>query len=75
MQMCGTFELVPTDWTESMDGIDGYRHYIWMIFPDGNKHFNFAGFQSDNWMLDPDTINLPMIQPAPMKSRVKQAKS
>jgi hypothetical protein len=56
MQMCGAFELVPTDWTESMDGIDGYRQYNWLIFPDGNKHFNFAGFQSDNWMLDPDTI-------------------
>jgi hypothetical protein len=56
LQMCGTFELVPTDWTEAMDGIDGYRQYNWLIFPDGNKHFNFAGFQSDNWMLDPDTI-------------------
>jgi hypothetical protein len=56
MQMCGTFEMVPTDWTEALDGIDGYRQYDWVIYPDGNKHFNFAGFQSDNWMLDPDTI-------------------
>jgi hypothetical protein len=56
MQMCGTFELVPTDWTESMDGLDGYRQYNWLMFPDGNKHFNFSGFQSDNWMPDPDTI-------------------
>jgi hypothetical protein len=56
MQMCGTFELIPTDWTEALDGIDGYRQYNWLIYPDGNKHFNFAGFQSDNWMLDPDTI-------------------
>ncbi len=56
LQMCGTFELIPTHWSDAIDGPNGLRQYNWIFFPDGNKHFNAAGFQSDNWLFDDDDI-------------------
>ena len=56
LQSCGTYELVPTDWTTAMKGIDGYSNYLWFFYPDGNKYFNGIGFKSDNWMINSDSI-------------------
>jgi hypothetical protein len=55
LQSCGTFELVPTDWTHAMQGIDGYSKYLWFFYPDGSKYFNGIGFKSDNWMINADS--------------------
>jgi hypothetical protein len=56
LQSCGTYELVPTDWTSAMKGIDGYSQYLWFFYPDGNKYFNGIGFKSDNWRINNDSI-------------------
>ncbi len=56
LQSCGTYELVPTDWTGAIKGIDGYSQYLWFFYPDGNKYFNGIGFKSDNWRINSDSI-------------------
>lgn len=56
LQSCGTYELIPTDWTHAIQGVDGYSQYLWFFYPDGNKYFNGIGFKSDNWMINSDSI-------------------
>jgi|GEM_PF-878369 len=49
-----TYQLKPMDYTTMLEGTDGYQSYMWLIYPDHDRHFNGAMFLSDNWMQDPE---------------------
>jgi len=49
-----SFQLKPMDYTTMLTGTDGYQSYMWLIYPDHDRHFNGAMFMSDCWRQDPD---------------------
>ena len=49
-----SYMLQPKDYLSVMSGTDGYQQYMWLLYPDHNKHFNGAMFQSDFWSVSPD---------------------
>ena len=54
-----SYMLQPKDYTTIMTGTDGFQQYMWLIYPDHDRHFNGAMFQSDFWTLSPDYKNSP----------------
>ena len=52
----GVFELIPQDYTDDMDGIDGYQQKNWFLYPDANNHFLGIQFVSDQWRIDSSAI-------------------
>lgn len=44
-----SFELFPLDYTTEHTGIDGFKQYIWLVYPDKNRHFHGVMFESDQW--------------------------
>ncbi len=48
-----SFQLFPKDYTTYMSGVDGFLQYLWVIYPDQNRHFHGLMFESDKWRLDP----------------------
>lgn len=57
-QVVGTYELVPTDLSAALEGFDSYQQYIWLFYPDKDKHFNGARLTSDFWTLDDDPTHI-----------------
>jgi hypothetical protein len=56
-QMVGTYELVPTLFTQALGGVDdGYQQNVWIFYPDADKHWNAAIFTSDKWRMTNDSI-------------------
>ena len=53
-QVIGSYELVPTDYSSAIAGFDSYQQYVWLFYPDKDKHFNGARFVSDFWTFDDD---------------------
>lgn len=57
-QVIGTYELVPVDSSEAIAGFDSYQQYVWLFYPDKDKHFNGSRFLSDYWTLDDDPTHI-----------------
>ncbi|MCX6265954.1 MAG: T9SS type A sorting domain-containing protein [Bacteroidetes bacterium] len=53
-QLYASYMLQPKDYQSVMSGTDGYQQYMWLLYPDHNKYFNAAMFQSDFWSVSPD---------------------
>lgn len=49
-----SYMLLPKDYQTVMSGTDGYQQYMWLIYPDHDRHFNAAMFQSDFWCVSPE---------------------
>ncbi|MCX6246130.1 MAG: T9SS type A sorting domain-containing protein [Bacteroidetes bacterium] len=50
--MFGTYELVPTDMTTQIPGMDGFQQENWFFYPNKDGHFQGAQFVSDQWKLE-----------------------
>jgi len=48
-----SYMLIPNDYQTVMSGIDGYQQYLWLLYPDHDRNFNGALFQSDFWCVSP----------------------
>lgn len=55
-QLLATFDLQPHHYGDAIEGTNGYQQYIWVLYPDGNKHFNGLPLQSDLWRMTNDLI-------------------
>jgi len=49
-----SYMLLPKDYKSVMSGTDGYQQYMWLLYPDHDRHFNAAMFQSDFWCVSPE---------------------
>ncbi|MEI7499784.1 MAG: T9SS type A sorting domain-containing protein [Bacteroidota bacterium] len=49
-----SYMLLPKDYKTVMSGTDGYQQYMWLLYPDHDRHFNAAMYQSDFWCVSPD---------------------
>ena len=54
-QLLATFELQPRHWGDALDGVNGYQQYIWLMYPDHDKHFSGLMLESDQWGLTNET--------------------
>lgn len=48
-----SYMLIPKDYQTVLSGTDGFQQYMWLIYPDHNRYFNGAMFQSDFWTVSP----------------------
>ena len=48
-----TYMLLPKDYQTVMAGTDGFQQYMWLLYPDHDRHFNGAMFQSNFWCVSP----------------------
>lgn len=48
-QLLTSFELFPMELTGEHPGYDGFKQYVWLIYPDCNRHFHGVMFESDQW--------------------------
>lgn len=55
-QLHATFDLIPKHYGDAIEGTNGYQQYIWVLYPDGSKHFNGLPLQSDLWRMTNDQI-------------------
>lgn len=44
-----SYELFPMEYTGEHPGYDGFKQYVWVIYPDCNRHFHGVMFESDQW--------------------------
>lgn len=49
-----SYQLIPMNYSDMIQGNEGYQSYVWLIYPDKDRHFNGAMFLSDSWRHDPD---------------------
>jgi hypothetical protein len=54
-QLSATFELQPRHWGDALDGTNGYQQYIWLMYPNHDKHFCGLMLESDQWGLTNET--------------------
>lgn len=55
-----SYQLFPKDNTTYLDGVDGFDQYVWIVYPDENRHFHGCMFESDKWqMLPQETVDSP----------------
>jgi hypothetical protein len=59
-QLLTGYQLFPKDNSTYMQGVDGFDQYMWFIYPDQNRHFHGAMFESDRWqMIENQTVDSP----------------
>lgn len=50
-QIFATFELQPRQYGTYIDTLNGYEQYIWLMYPNHDKHFTGLIFKSDQWKM------------------------
>jgi len=55
-RMHAAFQLRSMDYSGAIPGTDGYEQYIWLVYPDKNRHYHGVMFKSDTWINDPDWV-------------------
>jgi hypothetical protein len=54
-----SYMLQPKDYQTVMSGTDGFQQYMWLLYPDHDRNFNGAMFQSNFWCVGPNTEYSP----------------
>jgi hypothetical protein len=48
-QLLTSFELFPMAFSAEHSDPDGFKQYVWVIYPDCNRHFHGVMYESDQW--------------------------